>query len=52
MSTGLGLEGGGELDVDILQLRPLTVFPILGEFPMSIVQNSLLSSEQKAKFNK
>ena len=31
--------------VDILQLRPLTVLPILDEFPMSIVQNPLLSSD-------
>ena len=31
---------------DILQLQPLTVFPILDKFPMSIVQNPPLSSWQ------
>ena len=36
---------GLEWPVDILQLRPLTVLPILDEFPMSIVQNPLLSSD-------
>ena len=37
--------GLGGCPLDILQLRPLTVFPILDEFPMPIVQSPLLSSD-------
>ena len=41
---GSDFGGLGGRAVDILQLRPLTVFPILDEFPMSILQYPLFDS--------